>query len=209
MCINKNQHKIRKMNFEANCIYHIYNRGNQQQKIFFKSENYRFFLRKIRKELLPHCTLLAYCLMPNHFHFMVEIPKGVDGEGVTHRMTHSHPISMHPLSKAIAVLLRSYTRAIQKQEDFTGSLFQQKTKAVEILTERQILICTNYIHRNPIKACLVNRMEDWEFSSFQAHCDLSDGNLCNKARLKELLQLKEDDDFYKYSYETLPEEIPL
>ncbi|MBL0049734.1 MAG: transposase [Bacteroidetes bacterium] len=198
------------MNFEADSIYHIYNRGNQQQKIFFKSENYRFFLRKIRKELLPHCTLLAYCLMPNHFHLMVEIPQSVDGEGVTHRMTHSHPMGysfsrMHPLSQAIAVLLRSYTRAIQKQENFTGSLFQQKTKAVEILTERQILICTNYIHRNPIKACLVNLMEDWEFSSFQAHCDIRDENLCNKARLRELLQLKVEDDFYKYSYETLPD----
>ena len=201
------------MNFEEGNIYHIYNRGNQQQKIFFKSENYRFFLRKIEKELLPHCTLLAYCLMPNHFHLMVEIPSK---EGETHRMTQSHPMgssffgpSMHPLSKAIAILLRSYTRAIQKQENFTGSLFQQKTKAVEILTSYQILVCTNYIHRNPIKAYLSNRMEDWEFSSFKTHCEGSDVGICNKVRLRELLGMEAEDDFYKYSYETLPEEIKV
>ncbi len=62
------------MNFEENKIYHIYNRGNNQQSIFFNPENYLFFLAKIKIELTPYCKILAYCLMPNHFHLMVYVP---------------------------------------------------------------------------------------------------------------------------------------
>ena len=59
------------MNFSAGNIYHVYNRGNQKQLIFFKPENYVFFLRKMRKELLPYAEILTYCLMPNHFHWLL------------------------------------------------------------------------------------------------------------------------------------------
>lgn len=57
------------MRFEAGNIYHVYNRGNNQQRIFFERENYLFFLRKVRKHVLPHGDLLAYCLMPSSITF--------------------------------------------------------------------------------------------------------------------------------------------
>ncbi|MBK6642001.1 MAG: transposase [Bacteroidetes bacterium] len=60
------------MNFTSDSIYHIYNRGNQQQKIFFNRENYLFFLKKMRVELSPYCEFINYCLMPNHFHWLVK-----------------------------------------------------------------------------------------------------------------------------------------
>lgn len=59
------------MHFEKGYIYHIYNQGNNRQTIFFSSENYLFFLRKIRTYILPYGDILAWCLMPNHFHLMV------------------------------------------------------------------------------------------------------------------------------------------
>ncbi|PWS31653.1 hypothetical protein DF947_13790 [Pedobacter paludis] len=59
------------MNFNGGTVYHIYNRGNNSQQIFFNNDNYLFFLRKLKKELLPFCNLLCYCLMPNHFHLMI------------------------------------------------------------------------------------------------------------------------------------------
>jgi len=96
-------------------------------------------------------------------------------------MTQSHRIS-----KAIAVLLRSYTRAIQKQEHFTGSLFQQKTKARKLYDETlnytisALLICIHYVHQNPVRAKLVLSMEDWEFSSYRDYANLRTGSLCNK-----------------------------
>ncbi len=59
------------MYFERGYLYHIYNQGNNRQKIFFKKENYIFFLRKMKKYLLPYVDVVAWCLMPNHFHLMV------------------------------------------------------------------------------------------------------------------------------------------
>ncbi len=63
------------MEFIGGRLYHIYNQGNNRQKIFFSSENYLFFLKKMRSHLLKHYELLSWCLMPNHFHWMVFIPE--------------------------------------------------------------------------------------------------------------------------------------
>ena len=76
------------MNFETGNLYHIYNQGNNRQKIFFSRENYLFFLNKIKNHILPHADIVAWCLMPNHFHLMVyvhdlEIEVNSSSEGVT------------------------------------------------------------------------------------------------------------------------------
>ena len=63
------------MEFFENELYHIYNRGNNKQRIFFKPENYLYFLKKVRTYIHPNCDILAYCLMPNHFHFLVNSDK--------------------------------------------------------------------------------------------------------------------------------------
>lgn len=162
------------MEFIEERIYHIYNRGNNQQKIFFTEANYLFFLRKVKNEFAHYCEILSYCLMPNHFHFVVAIKKNV-----------SHSIENKNLNRAIAILLRSYTRAIQIQENFTGSLFQQKTKAKELITNKNdtinyLSICTHYIHQNPLKAGLVKSLKDWKYSSYLDYAELRNGTLCNK-----------------------------
>jgi putative transposase len=59
------------MNLVLGNIYHVYNRGNNKEPIFFKSDNYSYFLSNINRYVIPHCDLLAYCLMPNHFHLLV------------------------------------------------------------------------------------------------------------------------------------------
>lgn len=196
------------MHFEIGDIYHIYNQGNNRQRIFFEREKYLFFLRKMREHLLPHVNILAYCLMPNHFHWMVEIENlTVDP---THGVTQSHPASKQRiLNESIAILLRSYTRAINKQQNRSGSLFREATKA-ECLTatngitpsfyntkfgtrinthfpeDEYLQICFNYIHQNPVKAGLVNKQEDWEFSSYRDYLGLRNGTLVDKKRCYEL-----------------------
>ena len=61
------------MEFSNGQIYHVYNRGNNSQTVFFSRENYLFFLEKVRKYLSPHADILAWCLMPNHFHLMISV----------------------------------------------------------------------------------------------------------------------------------------
>lgn len=94
-------------------FYHIYNRGNNRHKIFFQEKNYLYFLDKIRKHLLPHIHILAWCLMPNHFHLLVYSKADIVEKS---------------FYNDLRIMLSSYTRAINKQENRIGSLFQQNTK---------------------------------------------------------------------------------
>jgi len=102
------------MILEQGNIYHLYNQGNNRGLIFFSKENYQYFLRKIAEHILPFADFLAWCLMPNHFHLMIAIQKKND---------------LYQLNNSIAVMLRSYTRAINIQEKRTGALFLEGTKA--------------------------------------------------------------------------------
>lgn len=119
------------MQFEQGHLYHIYNQGNNRQQIFFERENYLFFLRKMREYLLPYCNIVAYCLMPNHFHWMVEVIEPT--VGVAQSDADGKNVKQRTFNDSIGVLLRSYTSAINKRQNRTGKLFREKTKA-ECLT---------------------------------------------------------------------------
>ncbi len=191
------------MEFIPDRLYHFYNRGNNKVKIFYNRDNYLYFLRKIRKHMLPHCHILAYCLMTNHFHFLLNtIENLIDNS----------------LNKDIGTMLSSYTKAINKQEKRSGSLFQQHSSAIDLeqevshstsgirtmMTNGYPFICFNYIHQNPYNAGIVKRMEDWEFSSFKDYCGIRNGTLCNRTLARELFDLsKDNNEFYKLSYEMI------
>ena len=130
------------MKYEPQTIYHIYNQGNNRQPIFFQEKNYIFFLNKMRTHLLPHVEILCYCLMPNHFHWLVYTkesaclpsnavkPRAKYNGGISilkenrgnHLSDDSKSSDKYPvdyqqkLSRSIGTLLSSYTRAINKQE---------------------------------------------------------------------------------------------
>ena len=195
------------MQFESNNIYHIYNRGNNSQILFFNRENYLFFLQKAKIYITPYADILAWCLMPNHFHFMFYV-NCVEIE-ISEKVTESHHLTRaRSLNDSISIFLRSYTRAIQKQEKLTGSLFQHRTKSVCLTDvtgyspawfqakygtiinisdpEKEYpQVCFNYIHQNPVKARLVKNPEDWEFSSYPDYCRLRNGKLINRERTIE------------------------
>ncbi|MBK6930487.1 MAG: transposase [Saprospirales bacterium] len=194
------------MYFEPNVIYHIYNQGNNRQRIFFNDENYLFFIKKMREFLLPHAEILCYCLMPNHFHWLVFVREVRVAHSVG--VTSSHADTpMRPLNDSIGILLRSYTRAINKQENRIGALFREKTKAKDgwespfvapghpdyckIWKQWDIygITCLNYIHNNPVRAGLVHHADDWLYSSSQDFSGKRKGSLCNQALARELLAL--------------------
>jgi len=183
------------MDFYPNELFHFYNRGNNKNKIFFNIENYYYFLRKVRKYLLPYCEIFTYCLMPNHFHFLIYTKEN---------------LIKNTLNTSIGILLSSYTKAINIQEKRTGSLFQQDSKAKSLTQsgdEYYPFICFNYIHQNPMKAGLVKRMEDWEFSSFNDYLELKNSTLVNKSLAIEFLDLPEDEkEFYEMSYKIIDDD---
>jgi putative transposase len=170
------------MHFQPDKVYHLYNRGNEKQKIFFNRENYLFFLRKVRNEWLPYCDILAYCLMPNHFHFLIQ-PNRTACNLLTLKGKETH---LQVLSKTIGKTLSSYTQAINIENQRTGNLFQKKTKAKILENETlhdYLITCFYYIHFNPVEAGLVAAEHEWEFSSFRDYTGLRNGTLCNKELL--------------------------
>ncbi|MCH8317478.1 MAG: transposase [Bacteroidetes bacterium] len=191
------------MYFQSEQLYHIYNRGNNKQQIFFTRENYLYFLRKVRKELLNYCEILSWCLMPNHFHFLVFIKNN--------NICQTAKTPRHPLIQGIATLLSSYSQAINKQENRSGSIFQKKTKekCLEISSDGDYpFICFNYIHQNPMKSGLVKKMEDWEFSSFRDYIGIRKKTLCNQKLAKELIDLPSDKkQFYEMSYKIIDDDV--
>ena len=149
------------MFFEKDCTYHVYNRSNE--KLFYSRENYIFFLNKIRLQVSPYADIIAYCLMPNHFHMMLKANEaGVE--------TYNSPTKTHvqKLSQGLGSLISSYTQAVNNQRNRRGGLFAHRTKA-KMLNEAKndyLLNCFLYIHQNPIEAGIVDKLEDWEFSSY-------------------------------------------
>ena len=190
------------MEFGQNELYHIYNRGNNQSKIFFNPDNYLYFLGKVRKFILPYCDILNYCLMPNHFHFLIHANERTIE---TKKVGHSYK---NVFSEGIRNLLQSYTKGINKQNHSTGSLFQQNTKAKNVSRRPNLYpeICFHYNHQNPMKAGMVRKMEDWEYSSFKDYSGLRNGTLCNQMLAFELLDLKRE-SFYEDSYRVIPHNL--
>jgi putative transposase len=201
------------MIFDKGYLYHIYNQGNNKQKIFYGRGNYLFFLKKINEYILPYADILAWCLMPNHFHLMVLI-KEVESQGFVQsealtKIPRSQTITTRTINDSIGILLRTYTRAINKQKGVTGSLFRKETKAECIncfrggrptFIRKNILInnhlpkkqypqiCFNYIHLNPVKAKLTKKATDWEFSSSRDYEGLRKSLLINKEVSKEYVE---------------------
>lgn len=186
------------MVFSEGGLYHISNRGNNKQKIFFKPDNYIYFLKKVRKFIIPHCHILAYCLMPTHFHFLVYADER------TVRRLKIGTQERNVLSEGIRNLLQTYSKAINKQNNSTGSLFQQNTNAKSISKGSKLydLVCLHYIHQNPLKARLVKKMEDWPYSSFPDYCSLRNGTLSNKELAIQLLDMNMR-TFYEDSYKII------
>jgi len=187
------------MQFYQDKTYHVYNQGNNKQQIFFTNENYLYFLKTYRTLVALHADTIAYCLMPNHFHFLV----GTNEQSVKQIKVGS--LTLSALSNGIRMLLSSYATAINKQQHKTGSLFSQKTKAkpLEQGSENYTRTAFHYIHQNPLEAGLVSSLNDWEYSSFKDYTGLRKGTLCNQKLARQLIDVKWSDlanetyEFYK------------
>jgi putative transposase len=184
------------MKFAVDNFYHVFNRGNNRQLIFPQQRNYAFFLSKVKDILSQHCHIVAYCLMPNHFYLMIYLNETSTGVELK-----SKPL-LQVLEQKLGTLQSSYTRAINNQENKTGSLFQTKIKIVK-LDPDHASTCFHYIHQNPLKAKLVNDFNDWPYSSYLEYFNLS-YEICNKEIAFEFLDIPKDStSFAKLSREVV------
>lgn len=188
------------MNFEPDQVYHVYNRGNQKQRTFFKDADYILFIEKIREHIRPYADILAWCLMPNHFHLLIYAKEN----GCSFRQSGSNVVQ--ELSYRIGLLLSNYTRILNRRNEWSGSVFQKKTKAKKVSAQRYVVTCMHYIHQNPLVANLIQtKLEDWKYSSFRDYAGLRNGTLCNQRLLFKLTDY-DLDTFVKDSYLVINED---
>ncbi|BDD15156.1 hypothetical protein MATR_19810 [Marivirga tractuosa] len=112
------------------------------------------------------------------------------------------------LKNSFRLINSGYSTEYNNRYSRTGSLFRQKTKFKNLDDgkDNYPFLCFNYIHHNPLKAGLVNKMEDWKYSSFQDYLGIRKGTLCN-FDLAELLIDIQKDDFYKISCSVINEKM--
>ncbi|OIO23416.1 MAG: hypothetical protein AUJ54_01710 [Ignavibacteria bacterium CG1_02_37_35] len=162
-------------NYYKNTFHHLYNRGANKALIFYERENYLYFLRRMKHYRAKFSiNILAYCLMPNHFHLFVE------------QTTDEFSISMF-----ISSLLNSYVKSVNKKYVRSGTLFESKTKSKQIDEEAYVKWVIKYILENPVQAGLAESISDWEFSNAKDLLSLRDGTLTDINYVKSFFQSKE------------------
>ena len=163
--------------FFPDIYYHFYNRGNNRQAIFFEQDNYLYFLGGIKKYLVPVVKIIAYCLMPTHYHILVKIKQ-------TSEVLKTSEVSKQ-VSHAMQKFLISYTKAINKRFQRVGALFQGQFQAKPIKTYSHLLNLCIYAHSNPVKDGLVASPEDWIYSNYLEWLGQRDGQLVDKEFIQE------------------------
>lgn len=103
---------------EPGGTYHIFNRGNNKEDIFREAVNYDYFLQLLKKYIIPIADVYAYCLLKNHFHFLLRIKDAQDLPPKFCERPHL----------AFSHLFNAYTKAINKRYGRSGSLFQEHIK---------------------------------------------------------------------------------
>ena len=135
--------------FARNHYYHIYNRGAGQGPVFFNPGNYEYCLRLVKRYYQEYgVPVVAYCLMPNHYHFLLRQETDT------------------PLSRFINVLFNGYAQAVNRQQNRKGTLFEGRFRHVWVDREEYLVHLCRYIHLNPVRAKLVSRPEDWLYSNY-------------------------------------------
>lgn len=151
-------------------LYHIYNHANGAENLFREVENYRYFLRQWEKHIQPVAYSLAYCLMPNHFHFLIKIREQSELETTFGKFQTFQKLEYH-LSKQFSNFFSSYTQAYNKKYGRKGSLFSPNFKKKEITSDEYISRVIAYIHLNPLHHRFTENLGQWPFCSYSAYTE--------------------------------------
>ena len=149
--------------------HHVTQRGVRRQRTFFNDRDYRAYLDIARDQLEePKLGVLAYCLMPNHVHFVVI------------------PHSRHALSRFFCEVHKRYARRTNMLNDWKGHLWQQRFYSV-VMDEHHCRAAMRYVELNPVRAGLVRRATDWPWSSARANIGAIADDLVATARTRYIV----------------------
>lgn len=170
---------------EEGYFYHIYNRGNNSEKIFFSEENYAYFLKLLTKYIFPVADIYAYCLLNNHFHILVRIKEKNEIEINKLKFSTVEKPKEVSASRQFSHFLNAYSQAVNKKYARTGSLFEKRFERKRISDDHYLRQVILYINTNPLKHNLVEKPKDYKWSSYNSHIS----NAKTKLKRKEVIEL--------------------
>lgn len=152
---------------DPNTFYHIFNRGINSGKVFRDKENYLYFLKKAREYLNPVVDVYAYCLMPNHYHFVVKVKSEEELEYFQpmEQVCKGIHSKASMVSKQFGKLINAYTQAFNKYHGRHGALFERPFKRKSIDSEDYLRKCIIYVHQNPLR--IGEDIKSYRFSSYR------------------------------------------
>src|SRR3990170_8349518 len=138
-----------RIEFEG-AFYHITSRGNLRDRIFFDDKDRETFLEILRRTKERYGYLLhAYALMGNHYHLLIETPKA-------------------NISQIMQNINTSYTVYVNRKYQRSGHLFQGRFKGIIVDKDEYLIALSRYIHLNPVRAKIVQKLEDYKWTSYKA-----------------------------------------
>lgn len=179
---------------EPDRFYHVFNRGINGEKIFSIFDNYFYFLKLLQKYILPIAKVYSYCLLPNHFHFLVQIKSEKE---IRDFITKPNFDITFIVSKQFSNFFNAYSQAYNKSFNRTGRLFEQPFRRIHINTEEYLIKTILYIHKNPRKHSIEENIAIYRFSSYH---DIITGK-SSFIQSEEVIKWFEDLDNFIYCHQ--------
>lgn len=199
------------MNLEPQKYYHIYNHATGNANLFREARNYIFFMQKCHHYLHEIADFYAWCLMSNHFHFLIRIKdekeirvayetKNLQGLATNKKTCKdlegfksdfNEAIASKFISQQFSNFFNSYTKSYNKVYATFGNLFNHTFYRKELPDEESFMRVLLYIHNNPVKHGFTQRIPDWEYSSYHAYLN-EDYSVLERGALSELFTDKDN-----------------
>lgn len=185
--------------FQPKQIYHVFNHSVGEISLFKQNDNYKYFLQKFDKYISPIAHTYAYCLLPNHFHFLIQI---VDEKALLSFFRISNPEGLgNPqgliakwISHQFGNLQNAYAKAFNKLHARRGSLFEESIQRRMIDNRNYFFNALRYIHFNPVHHGLVADIQDWTFTSWHSYVSYKPSKISTKEVLKNFKSLNSFQD---------------
>jgi len=151
--------------------------------IFRYGENYEYVLRLVKEEIGKLClTLIAYCLLPNHYHWLVR----QDGEPAAGQLPQN--------------VFNRYSKAFNNTYNHTGTLFEARFKAIPVTTDEYLRHLCRYIHGNPVVAGVAAAPELWPYSNYLEWIGKRKGTLVDRAFIETFFPAPGQYESFVYAY---------
>lgn len=173
---------------EQGNYYHIYNRGNNKEKLFHEHADYLTFLVLFRRYIHEIADIFCFCLMPNHFHFLIRIKECKE--------IVSSEIRNRPFSQSFSNYFNAYSKYINFKYGRTGSLFQKSFRRKRVDNEIYLKYLIHYVHTNPVHHEICEDFTSYRYSSYKSILTSHPTIL----KREMVIELFEDIDNYVYTH---------